>query len=180
MHNTYGIAYTAINKMGFSEIEDARFNQLGVVCYKNTHIHVVLQNWDDGMSIESVGTECRVIRSLLMEMGANVWNAYYLLCSSSDDIDDDLAFYIERNSVSLRKYVLRQDVDLNRIPFLDDIMINEIDNPLSFTESINETDSIISVLLTEVKKTDGHKSNLNKTVIKDVVNFILSNEGKTV
>jgi len=180
MYTTYGQAYATINKMGFSKIEEARFNPLGVVCYKNTHIHVVLQNWDKGMSIESIGEECRDIRSLLMDMGANVWNAYYLLCSNLDDIDDDLAFFIERNSASLRKYVIRQDGDLNRIPFLDDIKVNKIDNPLSFTESINETDSITSVLLTEVKKVNGHKSNLNKIVIKDVVNLILSNEDKNL
>jgi hypothetical protein len=177
---SYDQAYTSITKMGFSVVQHAKFDELGVVCYRNRYTHVILQNWDSGMTIETIENECQVIRSLLLELGANVWNAYYILCANSESIEDDQAFFIERNSALLRKYVIRLDGDLNRIPFLDDIPVNEIDNPLSLTESLKETDVIINTLVTEVKKLEGHTTSLNKKQIKDVVNLILSYEGNTV
>lgn len=166
--------------MGFTVVEHAKFDELGVVCYKNKYIHVILQNWDNGMTTETIENECRVIRSLLLESGANVWNTYYILCANSESVDDDQAFFIERNSALLRKYVIRLDGDLNRIPFLDDIPVNEIDNPLSLTGSLQDADLIINTLVTEVKKLDGHTTSLNKKQIKDVVNIILSYEVNTV
>lgn len=176
----YDQAYTAINKMGFTEVEHGIFDELGVVCYKNKYIHVILQNRDHGMTIETIENECRVIRNLLLESGANVWNTYYILCANSESVDDDQAFFIERNSALLRKYVIRQESDLNRIPFLDDIPVFKIENPLSLTGSLQDADLIIKTLVTEVRKLDGHTTGLNKTQIKDIVNIILSNEVNTV
>ncbi|OMF22098.1 hypothetical protein BK133_27180 [Paenibacillus sp. FSL H8-0548] len=176
---TYEKVYTTINQTGFTQVEHFQFNQLGVVCYTNNQIHVILQNWDDGMSIESVENECQIIRRLLMEIGANIWNSYYILCSTQDNIEDDLAFFIERSSASLRKYVIRLESDLNRVPFLDDIPVKKMDNPVFLTTRLTETDAIISTLLEEVKRLDGHTTSLNRQSIKDVVELILTNEGKT-
>lgn len=178
--NMYNQTFKAINNKDFVEIKHTQFDQLGLVCYKNSRIQVVLQKWDNGMTTKTVENDCQIIRNLLLELGENVWNTYYLLCSSSEGIDDDQAFFIERNSVSLRKYVVRYENDLNRIPFLDVTQVNQVDNPLSLTEGLIETDSIISSLLSEVQKRDGAKINLNKNTIKDIVDLTLSAERRTI
>jgi hypothetical protein len=174
--NTYNLTYETINDMGFKVLEHHRFVQLGVSCYKYSNIHLILQNWDEGMSSETVEAECHSIRHLLIEMGVNVWNTYFLLCANSDEINDDQAFFIERNSTSLRKFVIRQEYDINRIPFLDKIEVKKVENPVSLIASTNEEDTVISAFLTEIRKINGHTTTLNKKDIKNVVNIILSSE----
>lgn len=87
---TYNLVYERLTKMKFQEINFEELNKLGVKSYIKHHVLVILQNWDQNISIDEIMEEAREIRDILLGLQYNVWNTYYLLCCDEDVSDETL------------------------------------------------------------------------------------------
>jgi hypothetical protein len=151
----YDLTYTRLHHVGFEEKKEHPLD--GLAWFENGIINVLQQQWDETMTIEMVLEECQRIRDIISKLGENPWNTYYLLCANNLALDDEKVYLIEHNSLAIRKYVLRTEIDLNRIPFLD------------LTESFqNET----NVMGTDNQNITG--------IVKEFVEFIIKNDGANV
>lgn len=114
----YERTYQRLRSMGFQELEEHRID--GLAWFRDGIVDILLQQWDETMSKETVFNECQQAREMLSKRGGNPWNAYYLLCAGDNELNDEEVYLIEHNALIMRKYVVRCEYDLNRVPFLDE------------------------------------------------------------
>lgn len=120
----YKVTFNRLNQLGFRELKEHTMD--GLAWFKDEIVDVFLQQWDETISLETILDECQRSREMIMKMGGNPWNSYYLLCADNDDLEEQNVYLIEHNSLAMRKYVIRSEYDLKRIPFLD--MLNVVEN----------------------------------------------------
>lgn len=159
-------AYVLTNKLlldlGFSHVINSDLLNIGVKLFTNGLNFVVLQRWENETPARKIILEASLVRDILLRQKLNVWNSYYLLCTGGDRlIDEETIYTIERDSLSIRKFVIRSMADIRRIPFLDD-------NNDTYTElnknSIDdiEQDPTISYLLKNLRDKEGERKALKK------------------
>lgn len=168
----YNLVYRQLINKGFEECYNSALEVFGVRYYQNNQLSVILQNWDRETTIEEIMDEARKFRDILVRSNTNVWNTYYILCCNHD-VEDDTVFFIERDATALRKYLVRTTSDLDRIPFLDSVPVNKVEDPMSVIEDTDEYDKVVYKLLSFIKENNGGNSKLNQKMIEEAITTIL-------
>ncbi|SCN02046.1 Protein of unknown function [Bacillus wiedmannii] len=96
--------------------------ELGVVTFQKEHILVFLKLYDNPnvQSQDIIQDIVKVRRRLDKNSEFNIWNSYMLVClNTSFDSYIELVMKVEKDTTAIRKYLINEEKDLNRIPFLD-------------------------------------------------------------
>ena len=167
--NTYNDTYQRLAMFGFVQKEDEHFVDLGVVWFSNKNINVILEYSDSGTDAQKIKAACLAQRDILLELGVNVWNSYYLLCSNENQFDDEFVYTIEHDPVAMRKYVIRSTNDLRRIPFLDNSSGRE--QPLhKLTAHQDENlDEVVRSLISFILENEGTEIRFNPQMVQDAI-----------
>jgi hypothetical protein len=174
----YEITINRLYEKGYAKVDYKDLDEeFGISCFRKEHIFVVLQNWDYGITIDDIKEETLRLRNALHQKRVNVWNSYYLLCVDGQRVDDEMIFFIERESTGIRKYVIRNEDDLSRIPFLDNTPVRKIENPIQFNENINNYGEIVKKLFEYLKEQNGDNEKLDNKKIEQALSYIFDKKG---
>lgn len=110
------------------------------------------------------------VRKLLRENEINIWNSYYVILAPKL-IEEKRIYSIERNPKGLRKYVITNEKDLFRIPFIrleksEEFVLN-FDS--SDNEILNSDDQIVNEYLKWIMEAQGDLVEIKKSIIKDKI-----------
>jgi len=122
--DTFNFTNNRLIEKGFKPTESQEIEDLGAVTYRSSINHVVLKKIHTHEELEDIRAYSTDIRNIILNEKLNVNNTYLLFCIN-EEIDYETFYLIERDTRALRKYVIRNERDLNRIPFLDNIKENE-------------------------------------------------------
>jgi len=158
---------------GFISVESQEAEGLGSALYESKNIRVFLKEIHTDLEIKSLQTYANQIRSLLMEQNKNIYNTYLVLCTS-EEIDFETFYMIERNTIALRKYVIRNADDLNRIPFLDDLSGDDSNksNESNILFSM-DYDSKLDIVFDFLEKNNARNTKLKDIQIEEIVSSII-------
>lgn len=119
--------YNTINnrliEKGFKSFDSPEIEDLGAVTYRSFINHVVLKKIHTHAELQDIRSYSTNIRNIMLNDNVNINNTYLLFCIN-EKINYETFFMIERDTRALRKYVIRNEKDLNRIPFLDNLIEN--------------------------------------------------------
>lgn len=106
---------------GFSHWEMDWTIKLGIVAFRRGHINVFLKAYDKNIEVtEILKDTIKVRKELEKNFEVNIWNSYMLICpEKSSESHIDLVMKVEKDTIALRKYLIWEESDINRIPFLD-------------------------------------------------------------
>ncbi len=173
----YNITYQRLLDAGFSEIHDTGFQGIGIKFLTNGTIFAVLQRWEIEANVQDIIDEASLLRDRLLRKRVNAWNAYYLLCAGGDHpIDEETIYAIEREARALRKYVVRSEADIQRIPFLDINLSKESKNPLRVADNTAQQNETITYLLDYIRKKDGERRKLTQKEIESAILSMISDK----
>lgn len=158
---------------GFIKERESVLSHLGVTILKKEHLNVIIQNLDIGMELKDIKEEVIRMREKLHQVQINVWNTYYILCADEQIVDNENLFFIERDSTGLRKYVVKEEEDINRIPFLDNQPVNRIDNPIKIKDSISKNDKTIDFLFNFIEENNGTEQIISDEDINEMIDRIV-------
>lgn len=158
---------------GFIKERESVLSHLGVTILKKEHLNVIIQNLDIGMELKDIKEEVIRMREKLHQVQINVWNTYYILCADEQIVDNENLFFIERDSTGLRKYVVKEEEDINRIPFLDNQPVNRIDNPIKIKDSISKNDKTIDFLFNFIEENNGAEQIISDEDINEMIDRIV-------
>lgn len=119
----YNFINNRLIEKGFQSIESQEIEGLGAISYRSTINHVVLKKIHTHSEVEDIRSFSTNVRNIMLNDNVNINNTYLLFCIN-EKIDYETFFKIERDTIALRKYVIRNEKDLNRIPFLDNLIEN--------------------------------------------------------
>jgi hypothetical protein len=141
---------------GFEPLNLSEIESLGSVIYKSPINYVVMKKIHTIKELIDVRAYASNIRNILIEIGdINIYNVYLLFCIDFN-IEYETFFMIERDTKALRKYVIRKETDLNRIPFLDNLT-DDLNAEIAITENI-EDDIYLKTILECVANVNGKLS----------------------
>lgn len=167
--NAYELTYRRLEEKGFKQYKESVLEHLGVAVFHKEHLSIIIQNLELGMGIKDIKQESIRIRERLHQIKMNVWNTYYILCAGNENVYREDLFFIERDSTGLRKYVVIEEADLNRIPFLDNLPVNVINNPIRIEGNLTENDTTIKNLYEFIQLNNGSDKIIPE---KEINNFI--------
>ncbi|MDA1771309.1 hypothetical protein PDJ95_07855 [Bacillus cereus] len=171
--NAYEITFKRLMEKGFIKERESVLSHLGVTILKKEHLNVIIQNLDIGMELKDIKEEVIRMREKLHQVQINVWNTYYILCADEQIVDNENLFFIERDSTGLRKYVVKEEEDINRIPFLDNQPVNRIDNPIKIKDSISKNDKTIDFLFNFIEENNGAEQIISDEDINEMIDRIV-------
>ena len=136
----------------FKLIEDERIKELDLIYYNNNKINVFLGNQNYlNVGYEEINNLTYHLRERLIERDINVYNSYLLYCIENGGIKDEDIILLERSSKCLRKYVIRQYEDIERIFFLNNIS-KKIDNEIKeYPKMSEDIKSIVDQMVDDEK-----------------------------
>jgi hypothetical protein len=103
---------------GFEPYDSLEIEGLGAVTYRSSINHVVMKKIHTNEELRDIKSYSTKIRNIMLDERVNICNTYLFFCIG-ERTDYETFFMIERDTTALRKYVIRNEMDLNRIPFLD-------------------------------------------------------------
>jgi hypothetical protein len=159
---------------GFEPLNLLEIENLGSVIYKSPINYVVMKKIHTLKELVDVRTYSSNIRNILLEIGEiNIYNVYLLFCIDFK-IDYETFFMIERDTKALRKYVVRKETDLNRIPFLDNLT-EDLNTEIAVTEDIDEN-VYLNIILDCIVSVKGKLSTKEiKTSVNKVMDLVEKN-----
>ncbi|MDQ0888912.1 hypothetical protein QFZ81_004000 [Paenibacillus sp. V4I9] len=172
---SYTSTYERLISKKFQKKELEVLKNFGVTFFYNGSIGVILQYWDYILSVEELINECVQIRETLLESSFNIWNCYYILCTDEEKTIETV-YAMERETSSFRKYVIRGEIDLKRIPFLDDTIISNPQNPL-LPDPLDLSDKLVLDLYSFILRNNGENQKLKKEAIDEALKLVLTERG---
>lgn len=154
----------------FTLLNIKEFDDFDISLFTRKHHNVNLCRYVGKLNQNIINEHARIIRSAMHSNGLNAWNSYMLI-TTDYEITHEEQFMIERDSKSIRRYVIRDESDFLRIPFLDDIEV--VRNPLNLTsESKNKMSLLLSKINTFIKENGGEHGRIkNSEIVKNVPNI---------
>jgi len=149
-----------------------------IYCYNEVlNIGFIVKEYPD-YCLENIMSDVIAARSILRNLNINIWNTYFiiLLNIAYSDKDNYREFYqIERNSKGLRKYLILEESDLYRIPFIENHEKEEtsLNFAANFNEILKTKDEEVDELIKWIFKEDGEYKEIQKKNIKAKINEIL-------
>lgn len=119
----YNFINNRLIEKGFESINSPEIEDLGAITYKSNINQVVLKKIHILSEVQDIRAFSIKIRNIMINENVNINNTYLLFCTN-EKVDYETFFKIERDTSALRKYVIRNEKDLNRIPFLDNLIEN--------------------------------------------------------
>jgi hypothetical protein len=141
-----------------------------VYCYNHENkISLIFKEYQE-FSQASILEDVMQVRKLLRENEINIWNSYYIILAPK--LSDEKRIYsIERNPKGLRKYVITNERDLFRIPFIRLEQSGEF--VLNFESNNNEIlssdDQGVTEYLEWIMESQGDLVEIKKSIIKDKI-----------
>lgn len=117
----YNLVKDRLFSCGFSYLELDWTINMGVVAFKKGHINVFLKPYDENIKATDILNDAIEVRKHLEKNPEiNIWNSYILICpKASGKVYTELVMKVEKDTTALRKYLIYEEKDVNRIPFLD-------------------------------------------------------------
>lgn len=164
--NNFNRVHNRLIQKNFKALENEYLEKIGFSLYENETIKVFLKRLHMELEPDNIKIYSNQIRVFLLEENKNIYNSYLILCID-EEIDYEDFFMIERNSIALRKYVVRDENDLNRIPFLDNIINTNESNPDNLNESeyVEEVKGVYRCL----KQYDSKNVKLKDSEVEEIV-----------
>lgn len=127
---------------------------LGIVAFSKGHINVFLKSYGSDIEAKDIINDTMQVRQQLAEShGINIWNSYMLICPGGlSESYVDLILKVEKDTTALRKYVICNESDINRIPFLDNTISENVkpkkilENEYQGTEEVKELVNLVQDL----------------------------------
>ncbi|EDZ57073.1 conserved hypothetical protein [Bacillus cereus H3081.97] len=168
--SNFNRVHNRLIQKNFKTLENEEVEREGFSLYINGTISVFLKQIHTELELENIKFYSNQIRLILLEQGKNIYNSYLIICADKE-MDYEKFYMIERNNIVLRKYVVRDENDLNRIPFLD----NTIDEGINKPDTLQETECTEEVkrVLSLVKQHDGENIKLKDNQIEEIVNYLM-------
>ncbi|WP_328178487.1 ABC-three component system middle component 1 [Peribacillus frigoritolerans] len=159
--------HNELKELGFIVLEN-RLDGLGCTLYSNKQYLVVVKYYKNP-SKEIIRNESIKIREELFHLNFNVWNAYFLICID-EDVSKDFLYLIEKDTKGLRKYVMKDIKDFDRIPILSKEKGEFIFNvELSNSNQFSEVEEILDLL----KIQNGLEVKLSTEKINEIVSNVM-------
>lgn len=168
----FNLTNNRLIEKGFQPYNSLEIEGLGAVIYRSPIKHVVMKKIHTKEELRDIRSYSSKIRNILLDDGVNICNTYLFFCIG-EHTDYETFFMIERDTTALRKYVIRNEMDLNRIPFLD-ILIEEIE--VFGEEDIkkrNENNYYLPKIFDFITAHDGHQNKLSPVEIETSIKMII-------
>ncbi|MBZ6489535.1 ABC-three component system middle component 1 [Priestia aryabhattai] len=118
----YNLTKERLMKFDFKPVEFNWCADIGVVAFQRDNISVFVKLYEDiKLSNEIIVKDViKIRRNLEKSLEVNIWNCYMLACLSPLSISYmELIMKVEKDTTAIRKYIIQQEKDLDRVPFLD-------------------------------------------------------------
>ncbi|MGE7949462.1 ABC-three component system middle component 1 [Lysinibacillus sp. NPDC093688] len=168
--SNFNIVHNRLIQKNFKELDNADAEKVGFSLYENETISVFLKQIHTELEFENIKFYSNQIRLILLEQSKNIYNSYLVLCTD-EEMEYEKFFMIERNNIALRKYVVRDESDLRRIPFLDNTTDEGIANPDDLQETENTSD--VKILFSLLENYDSKNIKLKDYQIEEIVNNLM-------
>ncbi|MED2013036.1 ABC-three component system middle component 1 [Bacillus wiedmannii] len=168
--NNFNSVHNRLIQKNFKTLENEDVEREGFSLYVNETISVFLKQIHTEIELENIKQYSNQIRLILLEQSKNIYNSYLIICVDKE-MDYEKFYMIERNNIVLRKYVVRDESDLNRIPFLDNTIDGDGDNSGALLET-EYTEEVKRILLL-LEQYDGKNIKLKDNQIEGIVNYLM-------
>lgn len=169
---------TQINKAKYKEknIQDIDYQAF----YNDTSGKLVIiyneQIIQNHLFKEKVNNTAKNIREVIKKCTQyNLWNTYLLIIVDKNPFDEKY-YYIERDVRNLRKYVIQNESDILRIPFLN--LVNTSKDVAQVESSVYSASKEINELYIGIKNKGGGQKKLTKTSINKILSETKFLEGE--
>lgn len=116
-------------------------------------------------------------RVILRKHNVNIWSTYFLIVYNGNLAEDEKTevYSIERNSQGLRKYVIANETDLFRIPFINDPEVHkgELDFEKTLSEVLETDDLELKKLYKWMIEEEADYTIIDKNKMKQKINQVL-------
>lgn len=104
----------------FELIEDKKIKELDLLYYRNENINVFLGNQNfSTIGYNEINNLAYCLRENLIKKDINIYNSYLVYCIEYECIKEEDIILLERSSKYLKKHIIRQIEDIDRIFFLN-------------------------------------------------------------
>ncbi|WP_434401609.1 hypothetical protein M1Q06_03520 [Planococcus sp. 11815] len=165
----YNLILNRLEDKEFEIVENLDVEKIGATLLKSSVYHVVIKKLHYRVQMDILNSFLFDIKSVLMENQININNSYLLLCFDTK-IDYETFFIIERDTKALRKYVIVNENDLNRIPFLDNLNEDKVSLNIDY---IAEENIYLTELSSFMNEKQGQQYKLKPSEISEGVERIL-------
>jgi len=173
--NIFNSTHNELEKMGFTinkkVIEEIK--SIGCTVYSNSNFNVLVKFFANP-SEEIIREESIQLRENLFYLNYNVWNSYFLVCVE-DTVSKDFTYVLEKETKGIRKYVVKNVKDFDRIPIFNKLDTSSIFN-IDFYAA--ERDKNVMNILELIKKNNGLETKFTNQVVEDIVQKITTEEKK--
>lgn len=166
----FNATHNRLLENNFEVYEMEGISRLGASFYKSSINNVVLKKLHYNEEISLIKSDSSEIRSILVENRENIWNTYVLFCIS-DGIDFETNYKIERDTKALRKYAICSELDLDRIPFLDNYRV--IKKPIKNDVTLEDESGYLQEIIHFLQENDGKQNKLTADQLNNLTNKIL-------
>ncbi|WP_336637727.1 ABC-three component system middle component 1 [Lysinibacillus fusiformis] len=122
MMTVYNLTKQRLMQYEFNPLEFSWCTELGVVAFQKENTFAFVKLYDD-IEINAnqiIKDVIKIRRNLERSSGVNIWNSYMIACLNSFSTSYlELVMKVEKDTTAIRKYIIQQEQDLDRIPFLD-------------------------------------------------------------
>ena len=162
----YGEILNWLWDRGFEAKYSEKFHPHFVLLKKN-QINVILKEYISATMYHQIRSDAVDIRSKLNKLDENVSNTYFLVCTK--DEFETFPYSIEKDSVGLRKYVIKSYSDFKRIPFLDKIDIEEQSGKNVNVKMYSEQNGHLNNVIEYIHSREGFQRKLEKKEINEIL-----------
>lgn len=173
----FNLTNNRLIKMGFESIYSEGIENIGGVFYKSSINYVVLKKVYTYEELNNINHYSTEIRKVMLSDKLNINNTYLMLCTNID-LDYETFFIIERDTKALRKYLIRNEKDLNRIPFLDNSKGSSKKNIVLKKEI--EDNTYLNKIFNFIEVNSGQQNKLTKQQIDKSIEMIMDLVGEEI
>lgn len=180
MMEVYNLAKERLMQREFNSLDFSWCGEIGIIAFQKNNIFVFIKLYDD-IQInpdQIIRDVIKIRRNLERSTGVNIWNSYMLAClNSSSDSYLELVMKVEKDTTAIRKYIIQQEKDLDRIPFLDNTRSEVVEPGLILNEnSFNDLGNIQEIVDYIRKYTFEEGGKLTSNKVKKIIEKSYSKE----
>lgn len=167
--------YCRLELKGFKEVKIKEIKEMGFNYFrdKKNKIGVLVKNVILKEEIATALDKSSVLRGILLNINANIWNIYLLICFQKQQlIDVEEAYLIEREEKGFRKYVVLNLNDIDRIPFLDNSPSESMADILSIKEDKNFEDTFGRLFIDFLDNNDAYNKQIESKKLQIIIDNV--------
>ncbi len=140
-------------------------------------INVLVIQYSSLDSLSAVNEDVLESRNHLASIpDINIWNTYALIIIE-DSVGFETTYILEKDSSSIRKFVLQSEEDFSRIFFLDTDELNDF-IPMSISKTKSEENITLKELYKFIKEKGGETQKLKNKDVKEGIELLISLVGE--